>query len=128
MQPIQIQYLVQHIATGRLLLPNVEGLQTIGGGRTTEQLSELELTTLMSNTNRIAAVLGHLQGVVGDLRTVQMQEQGHRIANGGSDSLAVTATQVAERALAEDFSDLTLSRVDAEMEDFGDNVNQEGSA
>jgi len=98
----------------------------MGGGRTTEQLSELELTTLMFNTNRIAAVLGHLQGVVGDLQMVQMQERGRRIASGESGSLEIVATGVAERALDEEFSDLSLSRVIGELEDFGDDVDQEG--
>ena len=94
--------------------------------RTTEQLSELELTTLMFNTNRISAVLGHLQGVVGDLQTVQMQERGRRIVNGESSSLEIVATDVTERALDEEFSDLSLSHVIGELEDFGDNVDQEG--
>ena len=31
-----------------------------------------------------------------------------------------------ERALDVEFGDLSLSRVNAEMEDFGDNVDQEG--
>jgi len=42
--------------------------------------------------------------------------------------LEVLATQVGERALDAEFGDLSLSRVDAELEDFGDDVNQEGSA
>jgi len=98
----------------------------IGGGRTTEQLSELELTTLMFNTNHIAAVLDHLHGVVRDLQTVQMQEQGRRIANEESVSLEIVATGVAERALDEEFSNLSLSRVIGELEEFGDDVDQEG--
>jgi len=80
----------------------------------------------MFNTNRIAAVLGHLQGVVRDLQTIQMQERGHRIANGESGSLEIVATNVAERALDEEFNDLSLSRVIRELEDFGDDVDQEG--
>jgi len=92
----------------------------------TEQLSELELTTLMFNTNRITAVLGHLQGVVGDLQTVQIQERGRRIASGESGSLEIVVMNVAERALDEEFNDLSLSRVIRELEDFGDDVDQEG--
>jgi len=80
----------------------------------------------MFNTNRITAVLGHLQGVVGDLQTIQVQERGRRIASGGSVSLEIVATDVAERALDEEFSDLSLSHVISELEDFGDNVDQEG--
>jgi len=95
----------------------------------TEQSNELELTNLMLNTNRIAAVLGHLQGVVGDLRTIQVQEQGcHLTASGESALLEIVATQVVERTLDEEFRDLSLSRVVRELEDFGDIVNQEGSS
>ena len=36
------------------------------------------------------------------------------------------ATDVVERALDEEFSNLSLSRVIGELEDFGDDVNQEG--
>jgi len=82
----------------------------------------------MFNTNRISAVLGHLQGVIGDLQSIQVQEQGRRLITGGeSASLETVATQVAESALEVEFRDLSLSRVDAELEDFGDNVKQEGS-
>jgi len=80
----------------------------------------------MFNTNRITAVLVHLQGVVGDLQTVQMQERGHRIASGESVSLEIVATEVAERTLDKEFNNLSLSRVIDELEDFGDNVDQEG--
>jgi len=47
--------------------------------------------------------------------------------SGESASLGIVATQVAERALDEEFGDLSLSRVVEELEDFGDIVNQEGS-
>ena len=123
-----MQVLLQHISDGRLLLPNVKGLRTSQEVRTTEQLSELELSTLMINTNRISAVLGHLHGVIGDLRTVQTQEYTHRLtANGELALLEMAATQVAERALDVEFGDLSLSRVDAELEDFRELLNQEGS-
>jgi len=126
-QPIPISSLLQRIADGRLLLPNVEGLRTIEGVRTTDQLSKLELSTLMINTNRLSGVLGHLQGVIEDLWSVQTQEYAHRLTIEGSGSLEVVATQVAERALDAEFGDLSLSRVNSELEDFGNNVGQEGS-
>ena len=95
--------------------------------RTTESLSELELTTLMFNTNHITAVLDHLQGVVGDMRTIQVWEQGRLLtASGESASLEIVATQVAERTLDEEFNNLSLSRVIGELEDFGNDADQEG--
>jgi len=128
-QRIRMPNLLRCIADGRLLLPNVEELRMNQGVRTIDQLSELELSTLMMNTNQISAVLGHLHGVIGDLQTVQVQERVHRLTvSGESTSLETVATQVAERALDIEFGDLSISRVDAEMEDFGDDVNQEGSS
>ena len=65
--------------------------------------------------------------MIGDLQTVQVQERARRLnASGEAASLEIVATQVAERALDVEFGDLSLSRIDAEMEDFGDDVNQEG--
>ena len=97
-------------------------------GRTTAQLSELKLTNLMINTNHIAAVLGHLQGVIGDLQMVQMQEYAHCLtASGELDSLEMVTTQVAEQTLDEEFNNLSLSRLNAVLEDFGEASNQEGS-
>jgi len=87
------------------------------------QLNELELSTLMINTNRLSGVVGHLQGILGDLQTVQTQEYGRRQIIEESVSLEVIATQVGERALDSEFGDLSLSRVDAEMEDFSNNVD-----
>ena len=55
-----------------------------------------------------------------------MQERGRRIASGELGSLEIVAMEVAERALDEEFSDLSLSRVIGELEDFGDDVDQEG--
>jgi len=64
--------------------------------------------------------------VIGDLQSSQVQERVHRLtASEESASLETVATQVAERTLDVEFGDLSLSRVDAEMEDFGDNVDQE---
>jgi len=81
----------------------------------------------MFNMNCIAAILGYLQGVVGDLRTIQVQEQGHRLtASGELASLEIVVTQVAERTLDEEFNDLSLSCMIGELEDFSDNVDQEG--
>jgi len=93
---------------------------------TMETLGKWGSAPSVFNTNRIAAVLGHLQGVVGDLQTVQMQERGRRIASGESGSLEIVAMDVVERALDEEFSDLSLSRVIGELEDFDNNVDQEG--
>jgi len=88
----------------------------------------LTLSTLMINTNRLSGVLGRLQGVIEDLRMVQTQEYARRLTVEESVSLEVVATQVGERALDAEFGDLSLSHVDTELEDFGDDVNQEGSA
>jgi len=67
--------------------------------------------------------------VVGDLQTIQTQERGRRlIASGESASLEIVVTQVAERTLDEEFNDLSLSHVIGELEDFSEDVNQEGSA
>jgi len=75
----------------------------------------------MINTNCILAVLGHLQGVIRDLRTVQTQEYAHCLtANGELALLETVTTQVVERTLDEDFGNLSLSHVDAELEDFGE--------
>ena len=38
----------------------------------------------------------------------------------------MVATQVAERALAIEFGDLSLSCIDRELEDFGELLDQEG--
>jgi hypothetical protein len=108
-----------------LLLPNVNGLET--RARITAELSELELSNLMMATNRMGAVLSHLQGVVGDMSTLQVQEYTRRLTAGNSESESV-ATQVAERTLDDEFGDLSLSRVNAELEDFGDIENHEGSS
>ena len=82
----------------------------------------------MMNTNCISAVLGHLHGVIGDLRMVQVQERVRRLtANGESALLETVVMRVAERALDVEFGDLSLSRVDTELEDFGELSNQEGS-
>jgi len=96
------------------------------GVRMTDSLNKLELSMLMINTNCLSGVLGHLQGVIGDLRTIQTQEYAHRLTIGES-ALEVVMTQVGERALDAESRDLSLSRVNAELEDFSDIVNQEGS-
>jgi len=119
-QPLQIQDLLQRISNGRLLLPNIEGLRTGQEARTTERLSELKLTNLMINTNCISAILSHLQGVIGDLRTIQTQEYSCRLTAGGELALSEVATQVVERTLDQEFNDLSLSHVDTELEDFGE--------
>ena len=103
--------------------PVVQGLRTIRQSGTIKQLNELELSTLMINTNRLSGVLGHLQGVIGDLQMVQSQEFASRQTI--EDSVQAVAAQVAERSLDNEFGDLSLSRVNAELEDFGSSVDQE---
>jgi len=72
-------------------------------------MSELELSNLMINSNRIAAVLIHLQGVVEDLYQTQFNEWTRRLSERGELGDAETvATQVAEMTF------------DEELEDFGE--------
>jgi len=72
-------------------------------------MSELELSNLMINSNRIAAVLVHLQGVVKDLHQTQFNEWTRWLSERGELGDAETiATQVAEMTL------------DEELEDFGE--------
>jgi len=72
-------------------------------------MSKLELSNLMINSNRMAAVLVHLQGVVADLYQVQFQEYTRRLSERGDlGDTEVVATQMAEMTL------------DEELEDFGE--------
>jgi len=73
------------------------------------KMSELELSNLMINSNRMAAVLVHLQGVVEDLHQVQFNEWTCQLSErGGLGDAETVATQVAEMTL------------DEELEDFGE--------
>jgi len=74
MQNASIADLLERIFSGRLLIPNVEDLSGSGEARILPEMSELELSNLMINSNRIAAVLVHLQGVVEDLHQTQFNE------------------------------------------------------
>ena len=106
---MSIADLLERISLGRLLIPNVEGLSGNGEVRILPEMSELELSNLMINSNRMAAVLVHLQGVVADLHQVQFQEYTCRLSERGELGEAeVVATQVAEMTL------------DDELEDFGE--------
>jgi len=72
-------------------------------------MSKLELSNLMINSNRMAAVLVHLQGVVEDLHQVQFNEWTRQLSERGELGDAETvAIQVAEMTL------------DEELEDFGE--------
>jgi len=109
MQNVSIADLLERISSGRLLIPSVEGLSGSGEARILPDMSELELSNLMINSNRIAAVLVRLQGVVEDLHQTQFNEWTRRLSERGELGDAETvATQVAEMTL------------DEELEDFGE--------
>jgi len=113
-QNVSIADLLERISSGRLLIPSVEGLSGSGEARILPDMSELELSNLMINSNRIAAVLVHLQGVVEDLHQTQFNEWTRRLSERGELGDAETvATQVAEMTLdeeLEDFGELDLYR------------------
>jgi len=109
MQTVSITDLLERISSGRLLIPNIEGLSGSGEARILPEMSELELLNLMINSNRMAAVLVHLQGVVEDLHQVQFNEWTRRLSERRELGDAETvAAQVAEMTL------------DEELEDFGE--------
>jgi len=109
MQNVSIADLLERISSGRLLIPSVEGLSGSGEARILPDMSELELSNLMLNSNRIAAVLVHLQGVVEGLHQAQFNEWTRRLSERGELGNAETvAAQVAEMTL------------DGELEDFGE--------
>jgi len=106
MQNVLIADLLERISSGRLLIPSVEGLSRSGEARILPEMSELELSNLMINSNRIAAVLVHLQGVVEDLHQAQFNEWTRRLSERGELGDAETvATQVAEMTLDEELED-----------------------
>jgi len=108
-QNASIADLLERISSGRLLIPSVEGLSGSGEARILPEMSELELSNLMINSNRLAVVLVHLQGVVEDLHQTQFNEWTRRLSESGELGSAETvATQVAEMTL------------DEELEDFGE--------
>jgi len=106
MQTVSITNLLERISSGRLLIPPIEGLSGSGEVRILPEMSELELSNLMINSNRMAAVLVHLQGVVEDLHQVQFNEWTHRLSERGELGDAETvATQVVEMTLNEELED-----------------------
>jgi len=108
-QNMSITDLLERISSGRLLIPNIEGLSGSGEARILPEMSELELSNLMINSNRMAAVLVHLQGAVTDLHQVQFQEYTRCLSERGDlGDAEVVTTQVAEMTL------------DEELEDFGE--------
>ena len=108
-QNASIADLLERISSGRLLIPSIEGLSGSGEARILPEMSELELSNLMINSNRLAAVLVHLQGVVEDLHQTQFNEWTRRLSERGELGDAETvASQVAEMTL------------DEELEDFGE--------
>jgi len=70
-------------------------------------MSEVELTNLMINSNWMAVVLVHLQGVVEDLHQVQFREYTCRLSDRGElGEVEAVATRMAEVTLDEEFGDL----------------------
>jgi len=60
MQNVTISDLIERISSGTLLIPSVEGLSRSGEARILPEMSDLELSTLVINSNRLAAVYqGH---------------------------------------------------------------------
>jgi len=107
MQNVSIADFIERLALGRLLIPPIEGLSGNGEARILPELSDVELTNLMLNSNRMAVVLVHLQGVVEDLHQVQFREYTRRLSDRGELGEAETvATQIVEVMLDEEFGEL----------------------
>ena len=103
------------------MLPNIEGLRSLGESRVDLILSDDELSWLMVSVNQIAGVLNHLQGIVGNLWTIQAQEVACcLIATGELDSTEELVIQVAQLSLDEDFNEDGVD-VEGALEDFGEN-------
>ena len=83
-QSIRIKDLVRELASGRLLLPNVEGLTNPEETRIGRELSDDDLSRLMALTNQVSTVLTHLQTIVDNLRTIQAQEAARRLIEVGN--------------------------------------------
>ena len=119
-QSIRIKDLVQQLASGRLLLPSMEGLTSLGETRVNRVLSDDELSWLMASTNEVSTVLTHFQTIVENLRTIQAQEAACRLINTGElDSTEALAIMVAQLLLDEDFLGKDEPDVGRELEDFG---------
>ena len=103
------------------MLPNIKGLRNLGESRVNLILSNDKLSWLMVTANQIAGMLNHLQGIVGNLQTVQAQEAACRlIAAGELDSTEELAIQVAQLSLDEDFDEDGVD-MEGALEDFGEN-------
>ena len=121
-QSIRIEDLVQELARGRLLLPNVEGLTNMGETRIGQDLSDDDLSRLMATTNQVSTVLTGLQSIVGNLRTIQAQEAARRLIKSGElDSAEALAIVVAQLSIDEDFLGEDEPDVRRDLEDFGEN-------
>ena len=121
-QSIRIEDLVQELASGCLLLPNVEGLTNPEETRISQELSDNDLSRLMATTNQVSTVLTHLQTIVGNLRTIQAQEAARRLIESGElDSAEALAIAVAQLSIDEDFLGEDEPDVGRDLEDFGEN-------
>ena len=121
-QSIRIEDLVQELASGRLLLPNVEGLTSPEEMRADRVLSDDELSHLMASTNQVSTVLANLQIIVRNLQTIQAQEAACRLIESGElDSAEALAIVVAQLSIDEDFLGEDEPDVGRELEDFREN-------
>ena len=121
-QSIRIEDLIRELASGRLLLPNVEGLTNPEEMRIGQELSDDDLSRLMAMTNQVSEVLTHLQSIVGNLRTIQAQEAARRLIESGElDSAEALAIAVAQLSIDEDFLGEDEPDVGRDLEDFGGN-------
>jgi len=75
-------------------------------------MSDAELSILMINSNRLAAVLEHLRGVIDGLQQIQFQEYARRLTERGElDSGEAVTARVAEEMLGEEFGELEEFRL-----------------
>jgi len=89
--------------------PSVSGS---GMARVLPKMSDTELSILMINSNRLAAVLEHLRGVIDRLQQVQFQGYTRRLTEHGElDSGEAVAARVAEETLDEEFGELEEFRL-----------------
>ena len=121
-QSIRIEDLIRELASGCLLLPNMEGLTNPEETRIGQELSDDDLSHLMATTNQVSTVLTHLQTIIGNLRTIQAQEAAcHLIESGELDSVEALAIAVAQLSINEDFLGEDEPDVGRDLEDFGEN-------
>ena len=121
-QSIRIEDLVWELASGRLLLPNVEGLTNMEETRIGQDLSDDDMSRLMATTNQVSTVLTGLQSIVGNLQTIQAQEAARRLIESGElDSVEALVIAVAQLSINEDFLGEDEPDVGRDLEDFGEN-------